>query len=136
MRQYISGTQWGVWLWTEVKEGAELYLTRFHLLKAPRWSVYLHWIHKPDPYPGTALHDHPVPFLSIVLRGGYTEERPDGRHLRRWFNLLRCNDRHRIISVRPGTLTLCLAGAPRTDRPWGFHTSKGFVPWTEYGRGG
>lgn len=35
------------------------------------FGVLLHRIDAPDP--GLDLHDHPWPFVSIVLRGGYTE---------------------------------------------------------------
>src|SRR5690606_17597095 len=41
-------------------------------------GVLLHRIDGPDP--GLDLHDHPWPFVSIVLRGGYTEEACDTRH--------------------------------------------------------
>lgn len=37
-------------------------------------SIRLHWIHTPDL--DRALHDHPWTFLSVVLIGSYTEERP------------------------------------------------------------
>ena len=43
---------------------------------------------------------------------------------------MRATDMHRIIWTRPDTLTLVLAGP--VVRPWGFHTSKGWVPWREY----
>lgn len=85
----------------------------------------LHWL-TPDPQPD--LHDHPVGFVSIVLKGGYTENTPSGlRHIR-WLNFKRPTDQHRIVS---GTaLTLVFAG-PKV-REWGFHTPKGWVHWKEY----
>lgn len=49
-----------------------------------RWfGVLVHQIDAPDP--GIDLHDHPWPFVSIILRGGYTEQaaqiiEPDDDH--------------------------------------------------------
>ena len=145
-RRYRSGTRWGLWLWTDIILAGDLYLRRLHLVKTPWCSIFLHWIYRPDRQ--RHLHDHPVPFLIFILRGSYIEERPTRLNpelgptslcRRRWFNVLRTNSRHRIVAVHGGSrdpsgpvLTLCFAGPPRRDRPWGFHTEDGFVPWTEY----
>jgi hypothetical protein len=137
MRKYISGTTWCIWRWTEVDSE---YIVRLHVLKTPFGAICLHWLKKPDPEP--YLHDHPVSFLSIVLRGGYTEIR--GRYNRygkrflrfnhiRWWNFIRAsrNDVHRIIEVKPRTLTFCLMG-PKT-REWGFHLHDGrWIGWKRY----
>lgn len=151
MRWYVSGTKSCAWRWSDVVLRGARYLLRLHLVKLA-WgdpeqggALMLHWIEKPDPQPDP--HDHPVPFLSIVLRGGYVEEReaarptrrsvgrwPNGRWFEvrrvRWLNLIRSRDVHRIISVEPGTLTLCIAGPKR--REWGFHTVSGWVAWRPY----
>lgn len=111
----------------------EAYLVRLHLVKSPWFAVMLHWIARPDPQPDP--HDHPVTFLSLVLRGGYAEERHRKRgvdhHRVRWLNWLRARDVHRITWVAPGTLTLALAGP--VTREWGFHTPVGWVSWRKYG---
>jgi hypothetical protein len=134
-RQYKSGTLWCVWRWTEVDPdgSGETYLTRLHLLRLPWCSMMLHWIPRPDPQPD--LHDHPVSFLSIVLSGSYDEEIPgdDGsvRTVRiRWWNFKRATDRHRIVAVRGGLLTLVIAGP--AWREWGFHTQDAWLPWRDY----
>lgn len=139
-RKYTSGTSWCVWRWTDVDSK---YLTRLHIVKTPWFAVCLHWLHKPDPEP--YLHNHPVSFLSVILRGAYTELRikPDKRlwycpplYLRhKWFNYIRAcfTDRHRIVAVLPGTLTLCFMGPKKQD--WGFFTPKGWVYWKDYYRG-
>lgn len=149
MRRYRTGTRWGVWLWSEVVRRGVRYLTRLHLVKTPKASAYLHWIHEADPQPDP--HDHPVTFLSIVLRGGYVEEntcgkgqpvmRPRGRRWWRrevrWFNFIRATHVHRIVHVEPGTLTLCFAGPPVHE--WGFHTLRfggwfagAWISWKDY----
>jgi hypothetical protein len=119
-RKYKSGTTWCFWRWSEVDSE---YITRLHILKTPWFALCLHWINKPDPEP--FLHDHPVSFLSIILRGSYTEWRKRGDaptrvETHRWLNWIRAskNDRHTICGVEPGTLTLCMMG--RKSREWGF----------------
>ncbi len=129
--QYKSGTGWCAMRWTFTDSG---YITRLHVVKTPWFAVCLHWINHPDPEPH--LHDHPVTFLSLVLRGWYSEERERGRwygmYMRRWWNFIRATpeDRHQIIRCKPGTLTLCFMG-PKT-REWGFHTETGWVHWKTY----
>lgn len=135
-RKYKSGSIWALWRWTETNSE---YITRLHVLKTPWFAICMHWINKPDPEPH--LHDHPVSFLSLILRGGYREIRQKGstyasltypKH--KWFNFITASlgDRHRIIDVLPKTLTLCLMG-PKT-REWGFHTEKGWVYWKDYNK--
>lgn len=136
MRKYRTGSTWALWRWSEVDSE---YITRLHIVKTPWFAICLHWLHKPDPEP--FLHDHPVTFLSVILRGGYCEWRSqleaDGLHHTRWrnhsfLNFIRASsdDRHRIIFVVPDTLTLCLMG-PKT-REWGFHTPNGWQYWRDY----
>ena len=92
----------------------------------------MHWILKPDPEPW--LHDHPVTFLSLLLRGWYVEIRGDGLfHERRWYNFLRAtpDDVHTICWVSDSPcVTLALMGPKR--REWGFHTDDGWVFWKDY----
>ena len=132
-RKYKSGTGWCVWRWTDVESE---YILRLHVLKTPWCAVCLHWIRKPDKEP--YLHDHPVSFLSLVLRGQYAElrQKPGDftpRYLvHRWFNFIRASehDRHRIIFTRRNTLTLCFMG-PKT-REWGFHSQGRWIGWKDY----
>lgn len=116
------------------------YLTRFRILQTPWFGIYLHRIHTHDT--DRDLHDHPWTFLSIVLLGGYVEERetfswPD----RDWkarkplsFALRRATDPHRIVKLtRKPTWTLLFVGPRRRD--WGFHTATGWVDWRTYLKG-
>lgn len=133
MRKYKTGSKWALWRWTDVDSE---FIRRLHLIKTPWFAICLHWILKPDPEPH--LHDHPVSFLSLILSGGYTEWRYDGKrdryHSQRnsWFNWIRAtpDDRHSIILVKPKTLTVCFMG-PKT-REWGFHTDEGWIYWRDY----
>lgn len=109
------------------------YLTRWRIVQTPFFAIYLHKIEAPDSRP--TLHNHPWNFLSIVLRGGYTEVTSYGivgmmmndrrtvgvrehRHIR-GFNLKRASDAHYIASLdRNPTWTLMLVG--RHKQEWGF----------------
>lgn len=131
-RKYRTGSRWCLWRWTEVDSE---YIRRLHVLKTPWFAICLHWILKPDPEPH--LHDHPVSFLSLVLRGGYAEWRQVGLGRvvvrdRNWWNWIRATgeDRHKIFEVKPNTLTLCFMG-PKT-REWGFHVGGSWVYWRDY----
>lgn len=131
-RKYKSGTGWCLWRWTDVDSE---YILRLHMLKTPWCAVCLHWIRKPDAEPW--LHDHPVSFLSLILRGGYAEKRQtltlEPQYVvHRRFNFMRASihDRHRIVFCRSNTLTLCFMG-PKM-REWGFHMPEGWLMWKGY----
>jgi hypothetical protein len=127
-REYKSGTGWCFWRWTDVRTE---YIVRLHLLKTPWFAICLHWLNTPDPDPH--MHDHPVSFLSLILRGGYRERRWGPRFAleHRWFNWVRSTTRHQITVVKPGTVTLCFMG-PKVQE-WGFYVSGGKkIVWRDY----
>lgn len=135
MRIYKTGSKWAGWRWKEISFGNTPYIRRLHLVHTPLGGVMLHFFGGPDPQ--RDRHDHPVDFLSIVLRGSYVEERPVPggfgmvrERTVRWFNLMRATGIHRITRVAPKTTTLVFYGPSK--RVWGFHTSQGWVPWTRY----
>lgn len=123
-----------------------LYMGRWWLLRpvlGGAFSVRVHRIATPD-Y-DRDMHDHPWAFVSIVLRGGYTERRPwviepdfiDGEE--RAYDLIRRpssialrrpTDRHRIVDVLPDTWSLVFIGPKR--HWWGFHTPAGKIHWKTY----
>lgn len=137
-RMYKSGSGFAFWRWTDVETDGSLYLRRLHLVQIPHvGAIMLHWIKRADR--GRVLHDHPVSFLSVVLRGWYFEDVPksflDRNRTKvrpiRWFNFKRATDAHRISYVpSTGVLTLVFAGPKR--RNWGFHTPSGWVRWQDY----
>lgn len=141
LRLYKSGSTWALWRWTEFVrwDSDEEYIRRLHLIKTPWFAVCLHWILRPDPE--LWLHDHPVSFFSVILWGGYWELRKNDIEdemrlprivIHKWANFVHALDSHRILSVRPHTLTLCFMG-PKV-REWGFHTDKGWVYWKDYNK--
>lgn len=129
-----------------VSDGAaELFVSRLRLVQTPWFGVYVHVIHRPDVDPDP--HDHPWPFVSVVLSGWYLEELSDtpawydGSLLaspRGWRvhkplrpRIMRRRRAHRIIDTHGGPVwTLCVIGRDRGD--WSFWTPEGRVPWREY----
>lgn len=139
MRKYKSGSRFAFWRWTITDSD---YIRRLHIIMTPWFAICLHFIRKPDVEPH--LHDHPVSFLSLVLKGWYRERRRQSgvgaygfsitRLLtHRWYNFIRASewDQHKIVEVSPGgCITLCFMTGKKRD--WGFHTENGWVGWREY----
>ena len=102
-------------------------------------SGYLHRMYRPDN--DRTLHNHPWRWaFSIILAGGYTEERllKDGKVIARrmrpgMFNILGPGSFHRIIELHgKETWTLFIAGPRISD--WGFidPESSLFIPHKAY----
>jgi hypothetical protein len=122
------------------------YLVRWRIIQTPWFGIYLHRIETPDPRP--TLHDHPWPFLAVVLRGGYDEMRRDTHdisgdwrgagndiaryanpHVVRRVNLMRLDHLHWISRLhRTPTWTLVFVG--RRSRIWGYLDRDG--TWTDF----
>lgn len=127
-------------------DGSEVYMERWWLFNAydpgtykarHSWcpiSVRVHLIKQPDG--DRHLHDHPWNARTIILSGGYVEQRPGNRFFVRRPGdtvALKFGEYHRITNVRPyGALTLFITGSYRGQ--WGFWVDGAKVPWREYGR--
>lgn len=143
------------------RAGVSPYLSRYYLTGRPRmpdgsapfaagqarpgilWpsgpiAVYLHRFHRGDE--DKALHNHPWRWaLSLVLTGGYSEERRVGgafvvQHIVRplSFNWIGHDDFHRVDLLEADCWTLFISG-PKVSS-WGFwdrHTGE-FIPWREF----
>ncbi len=110
---------------------SDIYLSRFIILKTRWFGLYVHIIRRPD-Y-ARCQHDHPWPFLTLILRGGYTEQVGE-RFFRRRPGYIGYRSRsfeHRITELPSGTaLTLVLRGPDHVE--WNFRTAFGKVPWQRY----
>jgi len=111
------------------------YLTRYYLLLKDRekfpFNAFLHNFHQSDP---DDLHDHPWPYFTFILKGGYWEwipiilegiivgERKVWRG-RGHFRICKANSYHRIeIEPTVDCWTLFIPGPQK--REWGFLTHK------------
>jgi hypothetical protein len=122
----------------------EPYLERYYLFLKDRvhfpFNVFLHKFLKSDP---DDLHDHPWPYATLILKGGYWEWRPQfnsqgqktgeiakwcGPGSLRWAG---ANSLHRI-ELDPGVecWTLFMPGPQQRD--WGFTTRQGWVQHEKY----
>jgi len=112
----------------------EPYLTRYYLfLKERKWfpfNVFLHNFHKGDL---DDLHDHPWPYFTLILRGGYWEHTVSGKHWRSpgHFRISTPRSLHRIeLAPNTDVWTLFIPG-PKL-REWGFIRKGEWVESQQY----
>lgn len=109
------------------------YLTRYYLFGADRkfGNIFLHHFHCSDLDQGETdtylLHNHPFWGLSLILVGGYTEERrqpndsiTQKRFLPGSFNLVRHETFHRVELLQDDGWSLFCTGPRSAERSWGF----------------
>lgn len=92
-------------------------------------NLYLHRYARSD---NEDMHCHPWANGSLVLRGFYVEETPEGIFRRQGGDIVlrTAVHRHRIMEVAPGTLSLF--ATLRKEREWGFYPRGEFVHWREF----
>jgi len=131
------------------------YIYRWHVIPRNRWfNLYFHNQVRPDD--DRALHDHPWPNISIVLEGGYLEQRP--AFPKEWPH----NRKTEIVDRPAGSIVARRAGAAHrlelledrfglkhgqpsrlrpswslfitgpVLRPWGFWCPQGWVWWQDF----
>lgn len=86
------------------------FLFRFTILKIGKLHIRLHRIKDIDK--SGFYHNHPFRYISIILRGGYTEEIINGKPRSYSAGDIVCHsedDYHKITVVAPNTLTLFFA---------------------------
>jgi len=107
------------------------------LLPARDHGCYLHHFHRGDDE--LELHSHPWAWsLSLILAGGYIEERRFGAHvvrrtMRPWrLNYIGANDFHRVELLEHDCWTLFLTGPKIAG--WGFWNkdTERFLPWRQF----
>ena len=94
------------------------YVYRWRFEIRPLGSLRIHhWVGPDD---DRAFHDHPWRFVTLVVKGGYTDRNPDGEdHVRAPAVRLReAVHRHTVIPDPGGAWTVLITG-PRI-RTWGF----------------
>ena len=122
----------------------EPYLERYYLFLKDRerfpFNVFLHKFLKSDP---DDVHDHPWPYATLILKGGYYEWLPQfdqqGRkigELQVWrgpghFRISRANSFHRI-ELDPGVTAWTLFMPGMKQRDWGFLVKNQWVQWEQY----
>ena len=122
----------------------EPYLERYYLFLRERerfpFNVFLHKFLKSDP---DDVHDHPWPYATLVLKGGYWEWIPHfdtvGRKTGEYqvwrgpghFRISKANSFHRIeLDPDITAWTLFMPGPKQRD--WGFMVRNKWVQWEQY----
>lgn len=123
----------------------EPYLERYYLFLKDRkrfpFNIFLHKFLKGDP---DDPHDHPWPYATLILRGGYYEWIPqfdaEGKmscEIRRWrgpghVRICRSTSYHRI-ELKPGVTCWTLFMPGPHQREWGFlKDRKSWIPHQDY----
>lgn len=139
------------------RDDNEPYLVRWNLFECRFFSIKIHRILKSD---DNCLHDHPWAFLSIILKGGYVEDRVVKWHFTQhnevvdektavfydesideWGErkkklygagsiLFRRAKSVHRLEVYQPTTTLVITF--RKIREWGFFGKRGWIPWYKY----
>ncbi len=122
----------------------EPYLERYYLFLKDRkhfpFNIFLHKFLKSDP---DDVHDHPWPYATLILKGGYYEWVPQfnskGEKIsetRHWcgpghFRIRSSTSYHRV-ELKEGVTawTLFMPGPQR--REWGFLKNNRWIPWEQY----
>ena len=122
----------------------EPYLERYYLFLRERerfpFNVFLHKFLKSDP---DDVHDHPWPYATLVLKGGYWEWIPHfdtvGRKTGEYqvwrgpghFRVSKANSFHRIeLDPDITAWTLFMPGPKQRD--WGFLVKNQWIQWEQY----
>lgn len=122
----------------------EPYLERYYLFLRDRawfpFNVFLHKFLKSDI---DDLHDHPWPYATLILKGGYYEWTPvfdkDGKKIAEFctwrgpghFRICSANSYHRIeLDPNVTAWTLFMPGPKQRD--WGFLVKGQWVQWEKY----
>jgi len=120
----------------------DLLMIRWIVFRTPSFGIFIHKFCRSDHE--RALHDHPWNFLSIILRGGYTEvfercspaceygEFQDSAWRRPGSILYRpATWKHRVI-LDPGKTSWSLVFVSGRKRKWGFWVNGKWCWWRTY----
>lgn len=117
------------------------YMERYWILHYRRfmpYSIRVHHILRSDL--DRHLHDHPWPYITFILRGGYWEVTDNPHSLTgvqwKWYGpgsiLIRGRDHRHRLELPFGTTTWTVFMMGRKVNNWGFFTPEGKVPWRTY----
>lgn len=122
----------------------EPYLERYYLFLRDRerfpFNIFLHKFLKSDP---DDVHDHPWPYATVILKGGYWEWIPHfdtvGRKTGEYqvwrgpghFRISKANSFHRI-ELDPDITAWTLFMPGRKCRDWGFLVQNKWIQWEQY----
>lgn len=106
------------------------YIVRHILFRISMFGIYLHEMRRSDH--DRALHDHPWPFMSFILRRGYRELTPYGMLTHKPGRVLfrPATWQHAVVIDGKPAWTLIFVG--RRSRRWGFWPEGKWCWWRKY----
>lgn len=108
------------------------YLRRWWVVPRNRYSnLYLHHFLGSDD--DRAMHDHPWPWTSLLIKGRYIEHTPEGSVMREEGSVVSrpASALHRV-EMLPGEEAVTLFFTGPKERDWGFMTENGWVHYKEF----
>lgn len=117
------------------RDGKTPYLERYYIFLQNRkpWFPFNVVIHKILLSDLDDLHDHPWPYATLILRGGYWEHTPEGRFWRApgWFTFRKATALHRLeLDPNKECWTMFFMG--KRCRDWGFMRNGTWVEAEQY----
>lgn len=134
IQKYLSGTSRHRIIYD--REEREPYMERYYILfkDRPSWFPFNIFVHNLKRSDEDDLHDHPWPYFSLILKGGYWETTKQGKFWRApgHFRFRKANSFHRLeIEPTVGEVwTLFCPGKRQKD--WGFIKNGEWVQWRKY----
>lgn len=119
-----------------VSREGKVHFRRWRVVQTPWFAVYVHNIARSDEE--RDLHDHPWPFVSIILRGGYLEKIADSTGVRTVMHapgsvlFRRAEGEYHKITLWDGPTWSLVFTGPRTHPLWGYKTEFGWVDHITY----
>jgi len=98
------------------------------LLTIRQLQLCLHVFHSSDWTDD--YHDHPWPFVSLILWRGYIEQTPDGKRRRRWPGMVllrKATHQHRVELIKEKPAVTLVVVGPRVRT--GYFYCKGVRVW-------
>lgn len=110
------------------------YMERYYLFLRDRkkfpFNIFLHKFIKGDP---DDLHDHPWPYATLIIKGGYWEYTKKGKFWRApgHFRISKADSFHRI-ELEPGVTCWTIFMPGIKQKEWGFLCNNTWIPYEEY----
>lgn len=110
------------------------YMERYYIFLKDRkrfpFNIFLHKFLKGDP---DDLHDHPWPYATLIIKGGYWEYTPGGKVWRApgHFRISKATSLHRI-ELEPGVACWSIFMPGIQQRTWGFIYNDKWVQFEKY----
>jgi hypothetical protein len=118
------------------RDGNTPYMERYYLLfkDRPKWFPFNITLHKVCLSDLPVLHDHPWPYATIILKGGYIEHTPEFRWWRGagHFRIRKATDYHWLEVPKEGIPSWSLFFMGKRSREWGFLKDDVWIESEEY----